>query len=105
MYFLLTGIVTHCKEYHDVDNEYDSDFEDDEIIIDKEPPEFLRNCKNILQEHAIQTLGKTKYSEITRGGKLSRITEEDIQLKVDHKSGSDRLETCFLVKELLSETP
>ncbi|XP_013380114.1 serine/threonine-protein kinase Nek6 isoform X1 [Lingula anatina] len=107
------------------EDDYDDDFEDymegdldnllasakeanelpagsDEIIVD-EHGDGSSSCRHFIREHCMQALGKNKFEEVKNFCEMEGIDEEGFGPKFEHIVGSDHMETCYLLSEILAD--
>ncbi|XP_077978355.1 serine/threonine-protein kinase Nek1-like [Glandiceps talaboti] len=95
----LDVIITHAKTAVGIDANDDDD--DSEL----EDEDFIRpgsSCRQLLREHCIDSLGKDVFDKVQKQCKEG-ISALDLQPKFALMAGSDHMETCYLVNEILAE--
>lgn len=96
----LEDILTSAKTAVGVEA-YEDDFEEEAEDLARSSS----RCRQIIREHCIDTLGEDVFAKIQMKlkGNQPDLDPSDLTLTLELSDGTDKLETCYFVNELLSE--
>ncbi|XP_070564800.1 uncharacterized protein [Ptychodera flava] len=77
-------------------------YEDEFYQVDEDFDRPASSCRQILRDHCIDSLGKDVFQKIQKHCQKG-VSAKDLQPRFEHIVGSDHLETCYLVNEILVE--